>query len=235
MFKKITYSIILATNLYVASNLAQASDTHSLLSADFKSRQIVKIEAGAFHFKSGQLAPIHSHKAPAIGYVLKGAIMYQVEGEEVTLLRTGDAFYEPVGQRILRFDNASPSEEAIFIDFNLQQKEEPFIVFEQPLTEDIDRRPLPTVEFGAAIASNRADIYAHNLLPGSRKVLDGKVPVIGYIDTGILELRTNGQAAKALEAGKTFYLPADDKKTILSNMSGGASAKVITFQIKTKS
>ena len=57
--------------------------------------------------------------------------------KDIFLLSEGDAFFEPFGPRILRFDNASATEEAVFIDFNLQQAGEPFIVFEKPLTEKI--------------------------------------------------------------------------------------------------
>ena len=129
-----------ATLSGAAANASSQGSTSKLLTANFEPRKVVKIEAGDFHFVPGQVAPIHTHTAPAVGYVAKGAILYQVEGEKPQLLREGDAFYEPAGPRILRFDNASATEEAIFIDFNLQQEGEPFIVFEKELTEKIDRR-----------------------------------------------------------------------------------------------
>lgn len=232
MFRHITYSLIIATEICCLSSAAQAGETHALLSTEFESRQIVKIEAGDFHFKPGQPAPIHQHKAPAIGYVVKGAILYQVEGEEVALLRAGDAFYEPVGPRILRFDNASPLEEAIFIDFNLQQKGEPFIEFEKPLTEEIDRRTLPTTQFDRVINSNAADIYAHHLLPDSHKDMGSNAPFIGYVDKGSVELKNERNEEKIVKAGETFYLPAGNETTTMSNRSSDVSAKVITFHIK---
>ncbi|MDF1644495.1 MAG: hypothetical protein P1U80_09950 [Pseudomonadales bacterium] len=93
---------------------------------------------GDSYFVPGQPDPIHTHAASSIGYVAKGNIFYQVEGEGET--------NEPAGQRILQFNNASATEEAIFVDFNIQQDGKPFIVFENEPTEHIDRRSLPTVE-----------------------------------------------------------------------------------------
>ena len=146
----LTAAILSATTMtssaVAASGTFLQESTSKLLTANFEPRKVVKIEAGDFHFAPGQIAPIHTHAAPAVGYVAKGQILYQVEGEKPQLLLEGDAFYEPAGPRILRFDNASATEEAIFIDFNLQQEGEPFIVFEKELTEHIDRRTLPTVD-----------------------------------------------------------------------------------------
>ncbi len=120
----LTCALLLAT---LNSNAAESENTSKLLTVNFDAREVVKIEAGDFHFVPGQPAPIHTHAAPAVGYVSKGAILYQVEGEKPQLLKEGDAFYEPVGPRILRFDNASKTEEAIFIDFNLQQAGSPLL------------------------------------------------------------------------------------------------------------
>ena len=146
--KHLIQTTLLTSSLLAAafnSQAVESVETNKLLSVHFEAREVVKIEAGDFHFAPGQLAPIHTHAAPAVGYVSKGSIFYQVEGEKPQLLTEGDAFYEPVGPRILRFDNASKTEEAVFIDFNLQQAGEPFIVFEKELTEHIDRRTLPTL------------------------------------------------------------------------------------------
>src|ERR1051325_292832 len=50
-----------------------------LLTARFEARAIHQIEVGDFHFTPGQVAPVHTHAAPALGYVSKGSIVYQVE------------------------------------------------------------------------------------------------------------------------------------------------------------
>ncbi|MBL4720674.1 MAG: cupin domain-containing protein, partial [Alphaproteobacteria bacterium] len=139
------FAIAISTTALVGPAAAGSPDNSvKLLSAHFDARTVTQIEVGGFHFKPGQVAPIHTHTAPAVGYVAKGMIIYQVEGEKPQILREGDAFFEPTGQRILRFDNASATEKAIFIDFNLEQAGEPFIVFEAKPTEAIDRRTLPT-------------------------------------------------------------------------------------------
>ena len=127
-------TVVLATTVTAASFTGAATastgdSTVKLLTAHFEPRQVVQVEIGDFHFVPGQVAPIHTHAAPAVGYVAKGQIIYQVEGERQQILSAGDVFYEPVGPRILRFDNASATEEAIFLDFNLEQVDEPFILF----------------------------------------------------------------------------------------------------------
>jgi len=201
-----------------------------LLSVEFESREVVKVESGNFYFKKGQPAPIHSHDAPAIGYITKGAILYQIEGEELQLLNTGDAFYEPVGKRILRFDNASDTEDAIFVDFNLQQEGEPFIVFENPPTESIDRRALPTTTLdGTKI--DEASIAAQTLLPGKVKELNSHKPVLGYVAEGIVELRIKGKTPLRVNARESFYQPKDSSEAVLVNTSSDVPAKVITFTL----
>jgi quercetin dioxygenase-like cupin family protein len=113
------------TGLAAFPGIASAGETVTslkILEANFEARQVVQVEVGDFHFTPGQVAPLHTHDAPAVGYVAKGEIIYQVEGEKQILLRTGDTFYEPTDKRILKFDNASATQEAIFIDFNLEQQ-----------------------------------------------------------------------------------------------------------------
>ena len=103
---------IVLTTAEIAKTASSEEASVKLLTAHFEPRQVVQIEVGDFHFLPGQIAPIHTHAAPAVGYVAKGEIIYQVEGEKQQILRAGDAFYEPAGPRILRFDNASATEEA---------------------------------------------------------------------------------------------------------------------------
>lgn len=223
-------SILAFTTLAAPVNAECTNDTKKLLSVEFASREVVKVEAGNFYFKKGQPAPIHTHVAPAIGYITKGAILYQVEGEDLQLLNTGDAFYEPVGKRILRFDNVSTTEEAIFVDFNLQQEGEPFIVFENPPSEAIDRRALPTTTLDGSNV-DEAGISAHTLLPGKIKELDGHEPVLGYVAEGIVELRIKGKTPLQINARESFYQPKDSSETVLVNTSSGIPAKVITFTL----
>jgi quercetin dioxygenase-like cupin family protein len=47
---------------------------------------------------------LHIHNGPVFGSVEAGSAVYQIEGEPETVLGPGDAFYEPEGVRIARFD-----------------------------------------------------------------------------------------------------------------------------------
>jgi quercetin dioxygenase-like cupin family protein len=53
----------------------------------------------------GQKAPLHLHPCPTVGVITEGAIAFQIEGQPVQHLKTGDAFYEPANVRVARFDN----------------------------------------------------------------------------------------------------------------------------------
>lgn len=202
-----------------------------LLTAEFDSRYVVQVEVGDFHFLPGQAAPVHTHSAPAVGYVAKGAIIYQAEGEEPQTLRAGDAFYEPVGPRILRFENASDTEEAIFVDFNLEQAGEPFIVFESPPTEAIDRRALPTIDIEDQ-AVDQVDIYTSDLAANETLELDNQEPTLGLVAEGAIELRIDSATSERLAAGASFALPADGSQATIVNASSEAPAKVITFLLR---
>ena len=208
-------------------NAGSQGSTTKLLTAHFEQRKVVKIEAGDFHFVPGQVAPIHTHTAPAVGYVAKGEILYQVEGEKPQLLREGEAFYEPAGPRILRFDNASATEEAIFIDFNIQQEGEPFIVFEKELTENIDRRTLPTVELDG-ISVDQVDVFVSELEPKGSKNMKRQAPILGYVAEGIIKLTMKGETTQRLVAGGSFSLPSADTQATIINDSSEVLAKVIT-------
>ncbi len=232
--KQIRTAALAATFSAVAltgSAFAGASDTSTrLLSAKFEPRQVVQVEVGDFHFKPGQVAPIHTHTAPAIGYVAKGTIIYQVEGEAPQILSAGDAFYEPAGPRILRFDNASATREAIFLDFNLEQAGEPFIVFEEKPTQAIDRRTLPTTKL-SGVSVDQVNVHSNDLQPGGQIKLETVNPTFGIVAEGVIELRVNGKATQRIIAGKTFSLPTPGAQATLVNASSEVPAKVITFRL----
>lgn len=192
---------------------------------------MVKIEAGDFHFVPGQPAPIHTHVAPVVGYVAKGEILYQVEGEKPQFLREGEAFHEPAGPRILRFDNASATEEAIFIDFNLEREGEPFIVFEEAPTQHIDRHMLPTVDLGGRTV-DQVDIFVSELEPSGHKKLERQEPMLGYVAEGIVKLKIKDEAPQRIVAGGSFSLPSDKSKATVVNASSEVPAKVISFYLR---
>ena len=213
-----------------AANANSGDSSVKLLTANFESRQVVQVEIGDFHFKPGQVAPIHTHAAPAVGYVAKGEIIYQVEGEKQQILSAGDVFYEPVGPRILRFDNASATEEAIFLDFNLEQVDEPFIVFEQAPTEAIDRRALPTIDL-VDRSVDRVDIYTSELDRSGSIALQADEPTLGLVAEGVIELQVDGKAKQRIAAGGSFSLPEAESSATIVNVSSEVIATVITFRL----
>jgi quercetin dioxygenase-like cupin family protein len=219
-----------AAALTVAASTGAPENSIKLLTANFDARQVVQVEVGDFHFKPGQVAPVHTHTAPAVGYVAKGTIIYQIEGEGPRILREGDAFYEPTGQRILRFDNASATEEAIFLDFNLEQAGEPFIVFEEKPTEAIDRRALPTVDLGG-VSVDQVDVYTSELPRSGTLELDNGEPTLGLVAEGVVEIRIEGAAAQRVVAGKSFALPTVGAQATIVNASSEVPATIITFRL----
>lgn len=224
-------STFIAASLFAGLATAASTSSTKLLTANFAPRTVVKVEVGDFHFRPGQTAPIHTHSAPAIGYITKGAILFQVEGEKPQILREGDAFFEPVGPRILRFDNLSATEEAIFIDYNFEQVGEPFIVFEEELTEDIDRRTLPTTEL-ATKTVDHVDIYESELASGGTLTLNNDAPTLAIVAEGVIDLVISGQDVQHLTSGETFALPKANTQAIITNASSEVSAKVITFALR---
>ena len=226
----------LAATLTAATALAGSADAASteaatkLLTANFALRQVVQVEVGDFRFKPGQVAPVHTHEAPAVGYVTKGMIIYQVEGGKPQILRAGDAFFEPAGIRILRFDNASATQEAIFLDFNLEQANEPFIVFEEKPTEAIDRRTLPTVKLDG-LHTEKAEVYSNTIDPNGTLNLENSETTLGLVAEGVIEFQAKGQITR-LVAGQTFALPAVGSRATIVNRSAEVPANVITLRLQ---
>lgn len=201
-----------------------------ILQANFDSREVVQVETGGFHFKPGQAAPIHIHAAPTAGYVMKGEIIYQVEGEKQVILREGDAFSEPVGARILRFENASVTEEATFVHFNFQQPGEPFIVVDKKLTRDIERRTLPTLRFeGKPI--KKVNVYKRDMGPRESVHLDSVNPVVGVVAEGVVVIRKDGMPGQRVVAGDTFSIAEPAERITITNGSYEVPAKIISFRV----
>ena len=51
-----------------------------------------------------QPAGLHLHNGPVFGNIVAGSVVYQIDGQPASVLRPGDVFYEPEGERIARFD-----------------------------------------------------------------------------------------------------------------------------------
>jgi quercetin dioxygenase-like cupin family protein len=200
------------------------------LSVAFTSLEVVKIQVGEFHFRPGQAAPLHTHAAPAFGYVSKGAILYQVEGRDAQLLQTGEVYYEPAGPRIMRFDNASLTEEVIFFDINLQGEGEPFIVFEQPPTENIDRRALPETTY-ENVRVDGIDIFDYPIQPDAKQAFNLDQPISTYVAEGVVEVRIKGEKTRTYKAGDLFYAYKPGTGVVFVNKSSEAAANVIVFAL----
>jgi quercetin dioxygenase-like cupin family protein len=46
----------------------------------------------------------HVHNGPVAGGVLSGSVTYQIDGQPASVRHAGDVFFEPAGERIVRFD-----------------------------------------------------------------------------------------------------------------------------------
>lgn len=205
-----------------------------LMSESFEPRALSRLDVGDFHFVPGQLAPLHTHAAPAFGYVSKGQILYQVAGRAPQLLKEGDVFYEPVGPEITHFDNASTTEEAVFTDLNVLRKGDPFIVFSKPLTEKIDRRTFPS-ELVDGRTVNHMDVFELTLAGGARlaPAAAGEVVTI-YVAKGSASVEVKGEAPVLYSAGQTFYAPKADKASVVKNASATDAAVLLAFELKNK-
>lgn len=99
---------------------AQTIARKPLLSAFLEpSKTTHRVEIKQIDFAPGQASGLHTHPCPVAGYVARGSVAFQVEGERQKTLYAGDAFFEPPNKKILHFDNASPTEPMTFIAFYL--------------------------------------------------------------------------------------------------------------------
>jgi quercetin dioxygenase-like cupin family protein len=85
----------------------------------------VRLVKGArIRFAPGQPTGLHRHPISTCGVVTKGSFTFQIDGAPPQVLETGDAFFEPACQTILKFDNASDEAEAEIVCFYLADSSE---------------------------------------------------------------------------------------------------------------
>jgi quercetin dioxygenase-like cupin family protein len=82
------------------------------------------IKGARIRFAPGQPTGLHRHPMSTVGVVTEGRFAFQREGEEARVLRAGDGFFEPAGQTILRFDNASSTEPAEIVAYYLTDRDD---------------------------------------------------------------------------------------------------------------
>src|ERR1700743_3189178 len=75
----------------------------------------------------GQRTGEHHHPGGVVGVVTEGVIIFELGGTQ-RRLEAGDAFVEPPGATVARFDNASADAPATFIAHYLLRANQPLIV-----------------------------------------------------------------------------------------------------------
>jgi len=95
-----------------------------LLTALIGDRNVGRVEIKQIDFAPNQKTGLHQHPCPVVGYVARGTILFQVDGEPAKSLPEGSAFFEPANTKIVHFDNASPQDPATFIAFYLLGKDD---------------------------------------------------------------------------------------------------------------
>jgi quercetin dioxygenase-like cupin family protein len=63
-----------------------------------------RVEVRRITIAPGHASGLHVHNGPVFGSIEDGSAVYQIEGGTPSTLGPGDAFYEPKGVRIARFD-----------------------------------------------------------------------------------------------------------------------------------
>src|ERR1700733_10210477 len=102
---------------------SQSIVRHPLLTANLANAVLTNhVEIKRIDFAGGQQAGLHFHPCPVVGYVAKGSILFQMDGQPPKTLHAGDAFFEPANVKMLHFDNASATEPATFITFYLLEE-----------------------------------------------------------------------------------------------------------------
>ena len=88
-------------------------------------------------------APAHRHPGPAFGYVVEGAIVFEIEGEPQRVVKAGETFWEPGGDVIHYQDgNYLADSQSQFIATMIAIPGEPMfnIVSDEELEQRRDRR-----------------------------------------------------------------------------------------------
>lgn len=83
-----------------------------------------KIIVAIVNYAPGQASFGHAHPGSVVAYVLEGAVVSQVKGEEPVTYKTGDSWYEPPGIPHVVSRNASNTEPARLLVWMLSNEEE---------------------------------------------------------------------------------------------------------------
>jgi quercetin dioxygenase-like cupin family protein len=110
-----------------------------LLTANIGGRNVTSVDVREIRFKPKQETGLHKHPCPVIGYIAEGRAIFQIEGQPERELLTGAAFFEPANTVIRRFDNASPTEDMMFIACYLLDGEQELIEMLRPEEQEPER------------------------------------------------------------------------------------------------
>jgi quercetin dioxygenase-like cupin family protein len=88
-------------------------------------KHITRVEIQEVAMNIGIAAPLHLHPCPTLGVVTEGRIIFEIEGEQPQHLEAGDAFYEPAGVRVAKFNNDgdTPAKFVVFYLLGENEKE----------------------------------------------------------------------------------------------------------------
>ena len=90
-----------------------------LYKANIGTQPISMVDVREVVFQPKQMTGLHRHPCPVISYVVEGTIKFQIGGEKVHIIHTGQVSYEPAGAIIEHFDNTSDSAPARVILYYL--------------------------------------------------------------------------------------------------------------------
>ena len=104
----------------VASASAQPKIVRKeLYKASIGTQPISTVDVREIDFQPKQTTGLHRHPCPVISYVVEGTIRFQIRGEKMRIIHSGQVCYEPAGAIIEHFDNASDHAPAKFIPYYL--------------------------------------------------------------------------------------------------------------------
>ena len=96
--------------VFIANASAQQKIVRKeLYKANIGTQPISMVDVREVVFQPKQMTGLHRHPCPVISYVVEGTINFQIRGEKVQIIHTGQVGYEPAGAIIEHFDNASDS------------------------------------------------------------------------------------------------------------------------------
>lgn len=96
-------------------------------------KPVDRVEVKKLTISPGGKTGLHSHPGPVISYVVQGALIVKIAGGEEKTFKPGEVICEPGNTTIEKFDNASPTEPAVFIaDYLLSAGDKEIIHFLGP-------------------------------------------------------------------------------------------------------